>query len=133
MKTPEEIKHGMECCKNIGSCIIGNCEYFSGYPICTRDLIRDALEYINELEGKVPRWISVDDRLPDNEVDVLVCVTRKHYSDPSKNIRFVVKAFHTDGKTNSEHSRYVWDTKYIDMGYDEEADAYIIPEDGGKA
>lgn len=73
-------------------------------------------------------WISVKDRLPEHEVDVLVCVTRKHYSDHSKDIRFVAKAFHTDGKTNTENSRYGWSSQYIDMEYDEEADAYIIPE-----
>lgn len=80
------------------------------------------------VEATQPRWISVEEKLPDNEVDVLVCVTRKHYSDPSKDIRFVAKAFHTDGKTNTEHSRYGWSSQYIDMEYDEEADAYIIPE-----
>lgn len=80
------------------------------------------------VEAAQPRWISVEEKLPDNEVDVLVCVTRKHYSDPSKDIRFVAKAFHTDGKTNTEHSRYGWSSQYIDMEYDEEADAYIIPE-----
>lgn len=94
--------------------------------------LMDAIGEIERVPAAEPvrhgHWISVNDRLPDNEVDVLVCVTRKHYSDPSKYIRFVAKAFHTDGKTNTEHSRYVWSTWDIDMNYDEEADAYIIPE-----
>lgn len=129
MKTPEEIKHGLECCASVGACISDRCEYYlGGNLMCTRELARDAMEYINELEAKAPRWISVKDRIPDNEVDVMVCVTRKHYSDPSKYIRFVAKAFHTDGRTNTEDSQYIWDTENIDMDYDEESDAYVIPE-----
>lgn len=88
----------------------------------------DIIEKVAQIEAAQPRWISVSDRLPDNEVDVLVCVKRKRYSDPSKYIRFVAKAFHTDGKTNTRHSGYVWSTWEMDMNYDEEADAYIIPE-----
>ena len=42
--------------------------------------------------------------------------------------RVVGKAFHTGGKTNTEDSAYVWETDCIDMEYDEDADAYIIPE-----
>lgn len=137
MNTPEEIKNGLKICR--GECA-GNrpyCPYDKYGNGCEDTLNRDALAYIhllenhiNELTEKVaqPRWISVNDRLPDNEVDVLVCVTRKHCSDPSKYIRFVAKAFHTDGKTNTRHSGYIWSTWYTDMDYDEEADAYIIPE-----
>lgn len=71
-------------------------------------------------------WISVKERLPENERDVLICVTRKHYLHPEKYIRFVVKAFYTDGKHNTEQSNYVWDN--CDFEYDEKEDAYIIPE-----
>ena len=74
------------------------------------------------------RWIPVTEKMPDNEVDVLICVERRHYSDPGKFIRFVVKAFHTDGQHNTEDSDYAWTTDYMDMEYDEESDAYIIPE-----
>lgn len=133
MKTPEEIKKGLETCIVYKNC--RGCPYNNGK--CGMQLEIDALAYIQQLENHIgeltekvaqPKWISVNDRLPDNEVDVLICVTRKHYSDPSKYIRFVTKAFHTDGKTNTEHSRYVWSTWDIDIDYDEEADAYIIPE-----
>lgn len=74
------------------------------------------------------RWIPVTELLPDNETDVLICVERRHYSDPGKFIRLVVKAFYTDGQHNTEDSAYTWQTDYIDMDYDEGADAYIIPE-----
>lgn len=142
MKTPDEIKKGLESC-GADECHgdhVG-CPYQPS-ALCIMEVCCDALAYIQQLENHIgdltekvaqieaaqPRWISVNDRLPDNEVDVLVCVTRKHYSDPSKYIRFVAKAFHTDGKTNTKHSGYIWSTWYTDMDYDEEADAYIIPE-----
>ena len=71
-------------------------------------------------------WISVKDRLPENEKDVLIAYTRKGIrGDVYVNIGM---AFHTDGKTNTEDSFYAWHTDYIDMDYDEESDAYIIPE-----
>lgn len=72
MKTPEEIKHALECCASVGACIIDRCEYYlGGNLMCTRELTRDALEYINELEAKAPRWISVKERLPEEGVWVL--------------------------------------------------------------
>lgn len=139
MKKPEEIKKGLEIAVN--GCLpcdrpITDCPYdLECHPMnedtnvdMPKKMAADAIDYIQQLEAAQPRWISVEERLPDNEVDVLVCVTRKHYSDHSKDIRFVAKAFHTDGKTNTENSRYGWSSQYIDMEYDEEADAYIIPE-----
>lgn len=153
MKKPEEIKKGLEIAVN--GCLpcdrpITDCPYDLECRPTSKDtnvdmpkqMAADAIAYIQQLENHIgkltekvaqleaaqPRWISVEEKLPDNEVDVLVCVTREHYSDPSKDIRFVAKAFHTDGKTNTEHSRYGWSLQYIDMEYDEEADAYIIPE-----
>ncbi len=73
MKTPEEIKHGLEYCASEGACISDKCEYYAGGSImCLVDLMRDALEYINELEVKVPRWISVIGGMPAPEIRVLV-------------------------------------------------------------
>ena len=153
MKTPDKIKKGLEIAVN--GCLpcdrlITDCPYDLECRPTSKDtnvdipkqMAADAIAYIQQLENHIgkltekvtqleaaqPRWICVEEKLPDNEVDVLVCVTRKHYSNPSKDIRFVAKAFHTDGKTNTEHSRYGWSSQYIDMEYDEEADAYIIPE-----
>lgn len=153
MKTQDKIKKGLQIVVNC--CLpcdrpITDCPYdLECHPInedtnvdMPKQMVADAIAYIQQLENHIreltekvakleaaqPRWISVEERLPDNEVDVLVCVTRKHYSDHSKDIRFVAKAFHTDGKTNTENSRYGWSSQYIDMEYDEEADAYIIPE-----
>lgn len=71
MKTPEEIKHGLECCTKEMKCLGLQCEYYGDFPVCIISLLRDAIEYINELEAKAPRWISVNERLPEEGVWVL--------------------------------------------------------------
>lgn len=88
---------------------------------CARLLIKN-----QKLQAAIPHWISVKDRLPENEEDVLIAYTRKGLRG---DVYFCVgMAFHTDGRTNTEDSAYTWQTDYMDMSYDEEADAYIIPE-----
>lgn len=50
MKTPDEIKKALECCfYDSEQC--GECPY---YPVsCDRELVRDAREYIRQLESKL--------------------------------------------------------------------------------
>lgn len=72
------------------------------------------------------RWIPVTERLPENEVDVLIAYTRKGIRGDA--YFCVCTAFHTDGHTSTEDSSYNWEIDYVDMDYDEEADAYIVPE-----
>ncbi len=64
MKTPEEIKKGLECCGNSGKC--KGCPYYGGYELCMGTLAEDALAYVQQLEQRLvevnktsPRWISV--------------------------------------------------------------------------
>ena len=40
----------------------------------TTDDVDVLAEYISELEARIPQWISVKDRLPENSNIVLVCV-----------------------------------------------------------
>ena len=48
MKKPDEIKKALECCFNAAQC--GDCPY---YPVsCDRELVRDAREYIRQLEAE---------------------------------------------------------------------------------
>lgn len=72
MKTPEEVKNALACCEN-ADCKA--CPYDSiGITIveCLDALVRDAFCYIKQLEARVPMWISVKDRLPEPNTDVLL-------------------------------------------------------------
>lgn len=68
MKTPEEIKRGLGCCLE-GFC--KNCSY-EEILNCTESVMEDALDYIRQLEAQVPKWISVDERLPKDKQYVLI-------------------------------------------------------------
>ena len=82
MKTPEEIKKGLEICIADKSC--RDCPYNNGN--CDMQLERDALAYIQQLENHIgeltekvsqfetahPKWISVEDRLPEPNTTVLL-------------------------------------------------------------
>ena len=71
MKTPDEIKKELERCTT----------YIYGFPCegclygidaekvesdCVDALLKDALAYIKQLEAAQPKWISVEERLPDD-------------------------------------------------------------------
>ena len=74
MRTPEEIKKGLECCiqNSEEACYLCpymiDCETFDN----AGNHSRDALAYINQLEARVPKWISVKDRLPENYEPVII-------------------------------------------------------------
>lgn len=78
MKTPEEIKNGLEICGD-AKC---NCHDCRGCPYdgttCDNELNNDALAYIQQLEQRLvevnktsPRWISVKEREPERLQRVL--------------------------------------------------------------
>lgn len=90
MRTYNEIRNGLECCIKSAT---GNltyhgckaCSYLMGDPKCRVNMHKDALAYIQQLEAQVPRWISVEERQPDeNDIGMLVVVSGK----PSDNIIF---------------------------------------------
>ena len=54
MKTPEEIKMGLECCR-VGDCDCYNCPYLKTRS-CMHYLKQDALTYIHELESDLSAW-----------------------------------------------------------------------------
>ena len=84
---------------------------------------RDCLD--GKATDKCHRWTSVEERLPENDVPVLVSAKRKRWD--GKEYRIVFTAFHTDGTTHTEDSGYGWDD-CLGMRYCEETDDYIIPE-----
>lgn len=63
-------------CANRKYCDIGgNCEYYDLDVCCQgneKDILQDAADAIEELQAKVPRWVSVEERLPETYRVVLV-------------------------------------------------------------
>ena len=75
------------------------------------------------------KWIPVTERLPEPETEVLVLAERKAYSYKTKSVtthHIVTNGMYEDGKKNTEDSNWLWETD--GFKYDEELDAYIIPE-----
>ena len=73
MKKPEEIKKGLACCAKASLEECDHCPYGNDCDIFEAcNLYRDALAYITQLEARVPKWISVKDRLPEDDDDVLI-------------------------------------------------------------
>lgn len=75
MKTHEEIKNGLECCISDTYGCYEKCPYFNSLSNgvdCALKMHADALAYINQLEARVTKWISVKDMLPEDDDDVLI-------------------------------------------------------------
>ena len=68
-----------------------------------------------------PQWISVEDKLPDTETEVLVVCNRNGF-------RFVCPAIYEDGTVLTQDS--IWNWYELDNygTYSEENDDYFIPE-----
>ena len=130
MKTPEEIKVRLEWLAHPCSEATYSCHECRYNDICDNtyscDVSKEALSLIAQLEEAAPRWISVDERLPENEERVLI--TEWHDGFYGKPWCVVMTAFHTDGKTLAEDSEYNWSEGSVEMRYDEDADDYVVPE-----
>ena len=140
--TAEEIAKSLRVCagpeRSCGECHMRSkrgCD--KDARIAGAELIEAQDKRIGELEAELAklreenRWIPVEEGLPENEVDVFILAERRLYGIPEtdgKKRRIVAMAFHTDGKMNTEDSGYNWDLWGTDAEYDEEVDAYIIPE-----
>lgn len=87
MRKPEEIKKGLKCYSN-GDCEPGldceQCPLDNPYHD-PEDVMRDALELIEALEARVPAWISVKERLPENCDEMVLVIANGR---PNKNIEF---------------------------------------------
>ena len=96
-RTPEEIKRGLECCSVDGlSC--SNCSYCVSCDADIHALERDALAYIQQLKSAQPKWISVEERLPERCETVLGAFLRydgyeinitKYCVYPNRNVWFI--------------------------------------------
>ena len=64
-------------------------------------------------------WISVKERLPEPETEVVILALRK-------NFKIMTTAMYEDGTVSTDDS--IWNWYDIDFNYDEENDQYLIPE-----
>ena len=100
-----------------------------GWTSCkVYQIISDAADAIERLTAenaalreKVPQWISVEERLPEPETDVLIVCNRNGYV-------FVTPAIYEDGKMLTQESAWNWIDIYGYGAYSEEDDDYYIPE-----
>lgn len=53
MKSPDEIKKGLECCSSFDSDMCLKCPYDDGHVACCLDKNQDALAYIAQLEQRL--------------------------------------------------------------------------------
>lgn len=71
MKTPDKIKKGLEYCGANDWCVGDKCPYYEFFE-CNSGLASDAHAYIQQLEAQVPKWISVEERLPEISANAIV-------------------------------------------------------------
>ena len=126
MKSPDEIKKGLEYLATRDPAKKAELWETGIAYDWQEDAAGDALAYIQQLEARVPRWIPVEERLPENDVPVLVSAKRKGWNGKEYNVVFT--AFHTDGTTHTEDSGCDWNLEDTGLKYCEETDDYIIPE-----
>lgn len=109
MKTHEEIKRGLgchavqwysgECPDHKPGC--EGCPYENDYHD-PDELMADALALIEELQAKVPQWISVEERLPEKEGKYIVCTAKGSVYCAKFSTRHG-PGFHTDMYTHITH------------------------------
>lgn len=90
MKTAGEIKTALGMCRAGAECKF--CPYT--FAECTKNqLEKDALQYIAQLEAKVPRWISVEERLPEYWMPVIVFMRHRYTPDDGySNMRIIMRS-----------------------------------------
>lgn len=124
MKTPEEIKKGLECCMKASEEACDHCPYSKGcerFEAC--NLYRDALAYINQLEARATKWISVKDRLPESGEKVIARLQSKTFQ--SYRLTTILAHIGEHEKTTDDSE---WRDCECDTEYDEKNDCYWIAE-----
>ena len=135
-RTPEEIKRILRWINF--DCADHECESCPNEDICSLQnsnegvLAKNALDLIERLESerdaalaKVPKWISVKDRLPQAEERVLLMT--EEMGTRKVKWKNVMCGFYEDGNVWCEDSRVCWERSVL-ANYDEDRDDYRIPE-----
>lgn len=71
-------------------------------------------------------WIPCSERFPENEKEVEITYTEKHYKT-GETLYLTARAFHEDGTLTVDDSALWWEN-VDEFEYDEETDSYTIPE-----
>ena len=130
-RMPEEIKHVTEwACFSCGGLECDECEYRDACTIENRDrAVPDALALIERLEAerdaalaKVPKWISVKERLPESGVHVFVLCEIRANGGVIR--RYVCDGFHVEA-WKEKAGRYSEDCA---LAYNDEDDEYYLEE-----
>jgi hypothetical protein len=107
----------------------------TGKKWTTEEMVEECKNVIDQIidEGFANRkqtlgeWISVEERLPEAEKEVLVFAVRRFkYGDQIHEVPVITTAFYEDGTISTEDSDWNWYD--IDFIYDEENDVCYIPE-----
>lgn len=118
VKTPEEIKKGLEVCR------ADECHgHHTGCPydddfFCIMHICGDALALIEHLEAKVPKWISVEERLPEYKTAVLGYGLRyRNYldTDPFPAVHVVYSRGEDEGWFTFWNNEYVAVTHWMPL------------------
>ena len=120
MKTHDGIKKGLEVC-NIWMVDEPNrcmeCPYFRTKD-CADTLMKHALALIQQLEVQVPRWIPVEERLPDAKLAVLgygVRSRRYREQDPFPSAHIVYTRGEDEGWFTYWNSEHVKVTRWMPL------------------
>lgn len=104
MKSPEEIKKGLEWLGNHTGCDDKRMHLCSYFDVCDGVgcfMARDVLAYIQQLEAQQPRWISVGQRLPEDGQKIIAT-----FRDNGG--RVVDQARYNNGEFDFASWAYVW-------------------------
>ena len=98
---------------------------FDGQTVENLICFGDAVEILDQVAEEYNNgWISVEERLPEVETEVLICARRKYRDGSYRDI--ITTAMYEDGTVRENDSCWSWED--IDDEWDEDEDCLIIPE-----
>ena len=108
-----EVREGAFACPSRKD---GECAKVTRLPYC---VITKMVDHLIANGVTIQRWISVEERLPEPETEVLIFASRSGYP-------IITTGSYEDGTITTEDSSWVWYDH--DFEYDEERDTFIISE-----